>query len=240
MGCICGSTKTEYGIFICPICHKISGYDKWQKRGDKWIFHKDHAWYGIHDFYFSSAEKCWKETGGSTVEQWNIASWICNICNFRSKTFLDYINTNVRTVKEDLDLEKHKNDFLNDKLLYNKMDNIILNKKANIYESELKKTNEIIKMLNQKIKHMEYEKKNPLDKMIAIQFKSTDNIINTIMPCKSSDIFVRIEEKLYEEYPQYKNCNYIFTVGGNVVKRFRTMEENHIKNSDVILLNVIE
>ena len=80
-----------------------------------------------------------KETGGSIVEQWNIASWICNICNFRSKTFLDYIPTNIRTVKEDLDLEKHKNDFLNDKLLYNKMDNIILNKKANIYESELKK-----------------------------------------------------------------------------------------------------
>ena len=240
MGSVCGGSKAESGIFICPICHKITGYDKWQKRGDKWIFHKDNAWYATFGFPYDTAEKCWKETGGSNSEQWDKAKWVCSFCKFPSKKFLSYVPSIKRTPNEELELEREKNDFLIDKLLLKNIDNKILNIKAIDYHSELNKKNEIIKNLINQIKILEKEIKNPLDKIIAIKFESTDNNINTIMACKSSEIFSRVEERLYKEYPQYKNSNYHFTVGGNIVKRFKTMEENNIKNNSVILLNVLE
>ena len=53
-------------------------------------------------------------------------------------------------------------------------------------------------------------------------------------------MFVRIEEKLYNEYPEYKDLNTYFTVNGRIVKRFRSMLENNIRNNDKILLNIYE
>ena len=75
---------------------------------------------------------------------------------------------------------------------------------------------------------------------MAIQFNSTDQKINYAIPCKNTDIFVKLEEKLYNEYPEYKDFNTYFTVKGALIKRFKSMQENNIKSSDVILLNVYE
>ena len=75
---------------------------------------------------------------------------------------------------------------------------------------------------------------------MTIHFISKDGKFNLALPCKNTDIFVRLEEKLYNEYPEYKDVNTYFTVGGNIVKRFKTMEENNIKNTNAILLNIYE
>ena len=75
---------------------------------------------------------------------------------------------------------------------------------------------------------------------MAVNFISTDENVNLALPCKNTDIFARLEEQLFNEYPQYKDFNTYFTVGGNIVKRFKTMEENNIKNTNVILLNIYE
>ena len=69
---------------------------------------------------------------------------------------------------------------------------------------------------------------------------SVDNSINYCIPCKNVDIFVRLEEKLYNEYPKYKDLNTYFTVNGRVNKRFKSIKENDLKNFDKILLNVYE
>ena len=74
----------------------------------------------------------------------------------------------------------------------------------------------------------------------TILFKSTDQKVEMPYSCRVSDIFVRIEEFLYNEYPEYKDLNTYFTVNGRQIKRFRTIQENKIKNLDVILLNVYE
>ena len=58
--------------------------------------------------------------------------------------------------------------------------------------------------------------------------------------CQKNDVFVRIEEKLYNDYPEFKDLNTYFTVNGRVVKRFRSMAENEIRNNDKILLNIYE
>ena len=53
---------------------------------------------------------------------------------------------------------------------------------------------------------------------MIISFKSLDQNIDISFPCQKSDVFVRIEEKLYEEYPDYKDLNTYFTVNGYWLK----------------------
>ena len=78
------------------------------------------------------------------------------------------------------------------------------------------------------------------NKILTIQFKSIDQKVDMAYTCQKDDKFVRIEEKLYNDYPEYKDLNTYFTVNGHVVKRFRNMEENDIRNNDKILLNIYE
>ena len=97
--------------------------------------------------------------------------------------------------------------------------------------------------LNDEIKNTKIIGKSNLDyispgeKILSIHFKSTDQKIDLSVPCKNTDIFVRLEEKLYEEYPEYKEYNNFFTCNGLVINRWKSLEENKIKNSDKIMLN---
>ena len=56
------------------------------------------------------------------------------------------------------------------------------------------------------------------------------------MACKNTDLFVRIEERLYNEFPKYKNYETHFKVNTRPILRFKTLEENRIKNNDMINL----
>ena len=88
------------------------------------------------------------------------------------------------------------------------------------------------------------EKKEKIIKsedIISIHFQSIDQKVDISIPCLLTDTFVRIEEILYDKYPEYKdNNNTYFTVNGEVVKRFKSIQENKIKNYDKILLNLFE
>ena len=80
----------------------------------------------------------------------------------------------------------------------------------------------------------------PGEKIIAAHFISTDQLVDFSIPCKNTDLFVRIEEKLFNEYPQYKKSNTFFTAGGKLVERNKTMSENKIDTGIKILLNFNE
>ena len=133
-----------------------------------------------------------------------------------------------------------------------KNENKALNNEIQILNNRIKSYNEIILELNNKndvIKKLKYEivklreKKEQIIKredMISIQFKSIEQKVDIAIPCLMTDTFVRIEEILYDQYPEYKDNNTYFTVRGEFVKRFKTIQENNIRNFDKILLNVYE
>ena len=74
--------------------------------------------------------------------------------------------------------------------------------------------------------------------MINVIFGSLKQDIHYAVTCKNTDIFVNVELKLYNDYPSYKEKDdNIFTVNGNRISKYKTLEENGIKNSDIILLN---
>ena len=80
------------------------------------------------------------------------------------------------------------------------------------------------------------------DKVISVLFMTQGNqdIINYSMVCKTKDLFVRLEERLYQDFPKYRNVETFFMVNANRILRFKTLEENKIKSNDIISLFTIE
>ena len=73
-------------------------------------------------------------------------------------------------------------------------------------------------------------------KIISVLFMTQGNqdIINYSMACKTTDLFSSLEERLYQDYPNYRNIEKIFMVNTNKISRNKTLEENNIKNNDII------
>ena len=80
------------------------------------------------------------------------------------------------------------------------------------------------------------------DKIISVLFMTQGNqdIINYSMACKSTDLFSSLEERLYQDFPKYRNVKKIFMVRANRILRNKTLEENNIKNNDIICLFPID
>ena len=127
---------------------------------------------------------------------------------------------------------------LNDKLSGN---NSVDNNRILELEKIINKKNDEINVLKAKLKISNINNIQPGEQILAIGFTSSDqNIQNFFRPCKDSDLFVRLEEKLYDEYPKYKDIETYFLVNGKKVLRFKSIKENNIKNGQVIMLNIVE
>ena len=82
----------------------------------------------------------------------------------------------------------------------------------------------------------------PGEKILAVNFVSMGNndIGHFNLVCKNIELFVRLEERLYENYPQYKDYETYFEVNGRRIKRFKTLDENNIKSNDIINIFTLE
>ena len=83
---------------------------------------------------------------------------------------------------------------------------------------------------------------NPGEKIITVNFVSNgfQDISNYSIPCKNTSLFIRLEEKLNNDFPQLKNHETFFVVNTRRIKRFQTLEENQIKSNDVISIFKID
>ena len=117
----------------------------------------------------------------------------------------------------------------------------------NITNNEIKKLKDEINQKENQINKLKIELQNEKNKtnkkmidyndMIAINFISTDQKINKFpISCVKTDRFAEIEEKLYQEFEEFRETNNTFIVNGTTVLRFKKMSENNIKNGDTIQL----
>ena len=117
----------------------------------------------------------------------------------------------------------------------------------NITNNEIKKLKDEINQKENQINKLKIElqkEKNKTNKkmidyndIIAINFISTDKKINKFpISCVKTDRFAEIEEKLYQEFEEFRETNNTFIVNGTTVLRFKKMSENNIKNGDTIQL----
>ena len=140
------------------------------------------------------------------------------------------INLN-EILKSNLNNEKLKNIDLQNKI--DKQINIIPNNDSKIIDLYAK-----IEDLKEKLSRYPFELKKD-EKMISVIFTSDDQKIHFSVICKNTEKFNRLEEKLYNDYPEYSETNNYFVVNGNRIEKFKTLDENNIRNSDIIILNQI-
>ena len=140
------------------------------------------------------------------------------------------INLN-EILKSNLNNEKLKNIDLQNKI--DKQINIIPNNDSKIIDLYAR-----IDDLKEKLSRYPFELKKD-EKMISVIFTSDDQKIHFSVICKNTEKFNRLEEKLYNDYPEYSETNNYFVVNGNRIQKFKTLDENNIRNSDIIILNQI-
>ena len=169
--------------------------------------------------------------------------------NFRKDNSENYSNDNINNSEDELNIKiSQLENLLNQERKKNKELIIKINNLENNYKS--KNNQEYI--LTQRIKELERElislkekikeennsfELTPGEKLLAITFISSFKKINRPIACKNTNVFVRIEEKLYESYPDLKNYDNYFWVNGKKIKRFLTLEENNINDGDRIMLS---
>ncbi len=102
-------------------------------------------------------------------------------------------------------------------------------------EKKEKEINDLKKELINKGNIKQYVDYNNI---IVVHFISGDGQVNQGIKCLKTDTFAEVEEKLYKIYNEYRETNNIFLSSGSVVLRFKTIDENKIKDGDKIQLQV--
>ena len=179
---------------------------------------------------------------------------VSNNSNNQINNDMNYINE-INNLKYQLNEEKKKNDKLynentNLKNIITKLNNEINRLKQ--YEHKNKLLQEEINKQNIEIqKYKSDNNKNfdegitsvkPGEKIISINFVSmgSQDIGHYSLICKNTELFVRLEERLYDDFPQFKNYETYFEKNTKRIKRFKTLDENEIKNKDVITIFTVD
>ena len=162
--------------------------------------------------------------------------------NFQSQ-IINYQNQ-IKELKRELNNEKNKNIILKNEnatlqnkinILYN--ENASLKNKIKLLENFLASKNiEQQKLLSDTILNNKITSIKPGEEIISVNFVSMGNndIGHYSLICKNTDLFVRLEERLYEDFPEFKNYETYFEVNTKRIKRFKTIDENKIKSKDII------
>ena len=78
------------------------------------------------------------------------------------------------------------------------------------------------------------------EKLISLNFISSDKKLISSIICKNTDEFNKIESQLYKNHPEYFKNEISLTFNGKKIKGYKSLEQNGIKNDDIIIMKEIE
>ena len=171
---------------------------------------------------------------------------ILQMNNLQNNNSIQKINEENEKLKEEIQRLKDINKDLNNEL--NILRNNIQNLKnennkmrlSNINQSnqinEINNLKQIISQKDKEIKELKLKLKKNVDMndIMVINFLSTDQLIRCGIPCLLDDTFADVEEKLYQQFNEYRDTNNIFLFKGRTILRFKKVRENNICNGDTI------
>ena len=132
----------------------------------------------------------------------------------------------------------------------NELESSIIKLKSELAEEKNKNINlsNEISMLKQQMTQMQSQINNQNNIQIDNSNNSTGaNYSNEALRkltkeliCKNTDNIHKIEEQLYNQYPQLMETENYFSFKGKLLNRFQVFEKNSIKNGDTIILKQID
>ena len=157
----------------------------------------------------------------------------------------------IKELKKQLEEERKKNQLLKNENM--KLNDIISNLKSQNskfenYENKKKSLDDDIQK-QQSIFDI-FKNKNDYsiksinsgEKIITVNFVSMgiQDIGHYSLACRKSDLFIGLEAKLINDFPLLRDKDFYFEVNVRRIKRYKTLEENNIRNNDIINLFLID
>ena len=71
---------------------------------------------------------------------------------------------------------------------------------------------------------------------MTVNFISTDSKVHFAVSCFDYNTFAEVEEKLYKQFPEYRETNNNFIANGSEVLRFKTIKHNKIGNGLPVIM----
>ena len=135
--------------------------------------------------------------------------------------------------QQKLTINDLQNKLNNSNNIINNLNNEINNYKNIISKKDLE-LNNIKSQLNNNIPNNNVN----FNDIMCVNFISSDQNVHFAASCLKTNTFAEIEEKLYKQYPQYRETNNNFFANGTQVLRFKTIAENKIGNGLPVTLIV--
>lgn len=102
---------------------------------------------------------------------------------------------------------------------------------------------DLIKKMDNEIKGMKtrypFELYND-EKLMIVTIETQDRITHHSFLCKNTHKFTYLENLLYEVYPELTETENYYLAQGKKINKYKTLEENNIKDNDIIILNKID
>ena len=136
----------------------------------------------------------------------------------------------LKQANEIIEKQKLKISYLKNQL--NNSNNININNTILIQSLQniiKQKEQELIQLKSKNISFREKELFR-MDQIMTVNFISTDSKVHFAVSCINNNTFAEIEEKLYQQFPEYRETNNRFLAQGREVLRFKTIAENKIGN----------
>ena len=134
-----------------------------------------------------------------------------------------------------LTIQELQNKLNNYNITINNLNNDI-NKYKNIISQKDIELNNLKSQLNNNINNIPQNVN--FNDVMCVLFISSDQNVHFAVSCLKSNTFAEIEEKLYKQYPQYRETNNTFIANGTQILRFKTIAENKIGNGLPVTLIV--
>ena len=160
-----------------------------------------------------------------------------NINNFNNTNNYNLNNSEISKLKNELKqaketIEQQKLTISDLKNQLKKSNNIITNNSSLMQSLKniiKQKEQELIQLKSKNIPNKS-NKSFSMDQILAVNFISTDQRVHYAVPCIKNNTFAEIKEKLYQQFPEYRETNNEFLAQGRQVLRFKTIGENNIGN----------
>ena len=150
----------------------------------------------------------------------------------------EYLKSEINKINDELKKEKTDNEILNNKI--KNYEKLFLSKKN--YKEILKELFEDLNIRDKEIRELkEIKSRYPFDllngeKIMSIVIISDDEnyIFSTI--CKNTEPFAKIENLMYNKYPELKESKNYFILNNKTINKQKTLEENGFEDGCIISL----
>ena len=135
-------------------------------------------------------------------------------------------------------IEKQNKDIQDLKAQLNNIKTVYIDSnEINNLRNEINNKNNQINSLKQQLQNI----KNNNGKIIqnkdkCVTFISQDSTLFFGVSCSGDSTFAEVEEKLYQEYPEYRETNNTFLAQGKIILRFKTIDQNNIGTGKPVIL----